>query len=432
MKRTTRISQCLGAATIVILLPLTVKADLGHTGPPMSYGQWSSTLDLNGKAVITDSSAECTATGWTCKTIAEDDGFLYQEVRTADGEIYTRLINIDPGTAGNAATLDFSSETFTSRLERNNNNDWVFADGQTTLGLAAQGIASRQIIQDAANNYVSTAEIQNGFGRAVMGTNDGLSGNPDAIYQYCSEVPANVGNQALIDACAQDLAEQAWSVRIRESIVEADLDSQFSIVIYNDTNKQPSGGPTTAVGGLQSNNQRGKLMDIAQNVLDTTSGNSQRFDLRLREGRSGYEWFCDADGSTFGFVRPCVYDLTKGGSYTLNGTTIDWNASGRVEALWIGSTMGAGFGDNFSYTTVKGNDLVWSGSAFTEFIFDYADNGTTNGQVKTTGQDVLTSSPPAPSGNWPANPFADLNWPLDTANVTDPFSTMPRTAPPSL
>ena len=431
MSRISNAVRHLTVGSAILLLPFSVNADLGHAGPPMAYGQWESNL-VNGKAVVTDNSAECTSPGWTCKTIAEDDGFLYQEVRTADGEIYTRLINLDPGSVGTAATLDYSNETFTARMERNNDNDWVFADDQTTLGLAGQGIASRQIIRDAANNYVSTTEIQNGFGRAVMGTNDGFTGDPDAIYQYCSEVPANIGNQAAIDACAQNLAEQAWSVKITESIVEADLDSQFSIVIYNDTNKQPSGGPTGPVGGLQSNIQRGKLMDIAQNVLDTASGNSQRFDLRLREGRSGYDWFCDADGSTFGVVRPCTYDLTKGGSYTINGNTITWNATGRVEALWIGSTMGAGTGENFSFTAVQGTDLVWSGDAFSQFVFDYVDNGTTNGQVKTTGTSVLVNGPPTPAGGWPADPFADLNWPLDTANVADPFTTMPRTAPPSL
>lgn len=399
-----RPSTAMTLAAAFITLPMIANADPGHTGPPMAYGQWNATLDaITGKSVVNDTSAECVATGWTCKTIAEDDGFLYQEIRTPDGETYTRMINLDPGSAGDASTLGYSSESYTARQERNNNNDWTFADDDS-LALAAQGLAARQIIRDGAME--TTVELQNGYARGLMGTNSGVSTPSDPIDAYCSSVPTNT-TQALIDACAKDLAEKGWNVKIMQAIHDAEIDADFSTILYYDT---PS---SFGVSSVQTTDLRGKIMDIAQSVTDTLSGGQEKFDIRKRQGRSGYEWWCPWVWPS-GFTCNPQYDLTTGGSITLDGTTKTWNAQDFVRAAWIGSTMGSDAG--FMLTTANTIDS----------------NGAGSGEAREV---LINTTPTSPDASWLAgDPFYDLNWPVKVTNIPDPFAghgTSARTAPPA-
>ncbi len=368
-------------AAAFLTAPLMATADPGHTGPPIAYGQWNATLDLSGKSVVNDTSVECGTTGWTCKTIAEDDGFLYQEVRTADGETYTRMINLDPGSVGDASTLGYSSESYTARQERNNNNDFTFAD-DNSLALVAQGLASRQIIRDGAMD--TTVELQNGFARGLMARNSGFGSESDPITAWCNaNDPGNL-------ECARDLAQKGWNVKITQAIHDAEIDADFSNILYYDT---PS-GPQSAV---QTNNLRGKIMDIAQVVTDTPTGAQEKFDIRKRQGRTGYEWFCG------GFFAPCNadFDLTTGGSITLAGTTKTWNAQDFVRAAWIGSTMGSDAG--FMLTTANTVDT----------------NGTGSGEAREV---LINTAPTSPDATWQTGPFYDLNWPVMTTNIPDPFA----------
>ena len=389
-------SQALILATIIAAgSPMIASADPGHTGPPITYGQWNATLDLSGKSVVNDTSVECGTAGWTCKTIAEDDGFLYQEVQTADGETYTRMINLDPGSVGDASTLGFSSESYTARQERNNNNDWTFAD-DNSLALAAQGLASRQIIRDGALD--TTVELQNGFARGLMGVNNGVSTPADALESWCA------ANDPLNADCAKDLAQKGWNVKITQTIQDAELDSDFSNIIWYET-------PNNAfVSAIQTTIPRGNMLDIAQTVTDTASGGQEKFDIRKREGNTGYEWFCGG----FFTCNP-DYNLTTGGSVTLGGTTKTWAAEAFIRGLWIGSTMGGDAG--FTLATANDTDT----------------NGTGSGEAREV---TLNAAPTSPDPSWLAgDPFYDLNWPVKTTNIPDPFAghtgIPPRTAPPT-
>ncbi len=388
-----------------------VTASAGRVGPPINYGLWS-TQNTTGQAEITDTASPCALDpNWTCKDIVKDDGFLYQQVTTADNVTYMRTIMVDPGSpAGDATTLPFSNETYTpmKTIGANTADDWILGtSAPSTLGLAAQGLAARQIMRDASNGFETTVELQNGFARGVMGTNDGVSSPSDPIYHWCETTTASPADAA---ACAQDLAEQGWSVKIEQFVTDrttADsaFDSEFSLINYNEVNN--SGG-----GSLQTATLRGQLIDIAQGVTDVPSGEKQKFDLRNRWGRAGYEWWC-----TDPWV-PCRYDITEGDGgnpLVLGGTNVSWNAQDRIKTIWIGSDLGGGLTNG-------------------EFVLTTA---SVNGA--TPARELLLDTPPvAPPASWPTSPFADLNWAVDSANVADPFAAppglmepMPRTAPPA-
>ncbi len=393
--------------------PLTSTA--GRVGPPVDYGLWSIT-NTSGEAVVNDSSPCATDPNWTCLDIAKEDGFLYQQITTPDNETYMRTVLVDPGVgSGDATTLPFSNETYTPMKTKgvNTAGDWILGTSNpSTLGLAGQGLAARQIMRDNANGFETTVELQNGFARAVMGTNDGFSSPDDPIYHWCETT--NPGDPAAAATCAQDLAEKAWSVKIEQFVTDRTnpaenlFDSEFSLINYNEINTAGAG-----TGGLQTAQLRGQLIDIAQGVTDVPSGEKQKFDLRNRWGRVGYEWSCG------GFFVTCEpYNLTDGDGgnpLVLDTMNVTWNATDRIKALWMGSDMGGGLTNGeFILTSASVND----GAPVRELSLD--------------------TPPVAPPSSWPSSPFADLNWAVDTANVDDPFAAppnsmeaMPRTVPPT-
>lgn len=363
------------------------------TGPPIAYGQWNATLDLEGKSVINDTASECGGVGWTCSTIAEDDGFLYQIVQTDTGETYTRMINLDPGTVGDASTVAFSTEAYTARQNRRNDNDFTFAN-DNSLARVAQGLASRQIIRDGA--LETTVDLQNGYANGILATNDGFSSPSDPIVTWCAANDPGNPN------CEKDIAQQGWSVKIVQSVHDTDIDADFSNIIYHEV-------PSFASSAIQTDVIRGQIMDIAQIVTDLPTGTQNKFDSRKRKGRSGYEWFCIDPW------QPCntEYNITTGGSVTLAGNTVNWNAGGDVNATWVASNMGsdAPFVDNgFMLTTV------------------------TAGASEATEQ-FVNAPPTSPDPTWLAgDPLYDLNWPVETTNIADPFaghSVAARTSPPT-
>jgi len=211
---------------------------------------------LLASGLLVAASAQATHPITNSAGIAKDDGFLYQQITTPDNETYMRTVLVDPGVgSGDATTLPFSNETYTpmKTIGVNTVGDWILGTRDpSTLGLAAQGLAARQIMRDTANGF----ELQNGFARAVMGTNDGFSSPNDPIYHWCQTT--NPSDPA---ACAQDLAEQAWSVKIEQFVTdltnptETLFDSEFSLVNYNEVNNS---GPGT--GGLQTAQLRGQAV----------------------------------------------------------------------------------------------------------------------------------------------------------------------------
>lgn len=387
-------------------------------GPPMGYDQWTTVVGTGaqaGQAVIQNTATNECATGtFTCTLIAEDDGWRYELVATDTGEQYTRMIMTEAGadgglgaggvggdpTAGIGAGNDlaFTTETYTP-MRGGTTADFVYAPDQTTLGLVAQGIAARQELQSvsAGADFVSTAEIQRGFARDVQATNealgikDGGSTPSDSLLVACGFVGdwnAGPGGPTPTQImCAEALGEQAWDVKLTQTISDTanGMQSGFSNVIYNEL-------PDVSTRGVNTNIVRGRVTDIWQDVTDISTGEAVNFDYRAREGRTGFKWYC-------GMGIVCgPYLVTKGGSLTLDGTTVSWSAADAVSVAWLGSDLSP-----MGYIRL---------STPTETVVD---------------QLVVPGVP----ADWPTALDADLNWPLEP-NVSDPFAaSAPRTLPPA-
>jgi len=387
-------------------------------GPPMGYDQWTTVVGTGaqaGQAVIQNTAGNECATGtFTCSVIAEDDGWRYELIATDTGEQYTRMIMTEAAadgglgaggvggdpTAGIGAgnELAFTTETYTP-MRGGTTADFVYAPDQTTLGLVAQGIAARQEIQSTVTggDFVSTAEIQRGFARGVQATNealgikDGGSTPSDPFLAECGFVGDwNAGPGGPTPAqimCAEALGEQAWDIKLTQTVSDPanGMQSGFSNVIYNEL-------PDVSTRGVNTNIVRGRVTDVWQDVTDTASGQAVKFDYRAREGRTGFKWYC-------GMGVVCgPYLVTKGGSLTLDGTTVSWNATDEVSVAWIGSDLSPMFYTRVSTATDTAVDQLFA---------------------------------PGIPASWPAATDADLNWPLEPY-VSDPFAaSAPRTLPPA-
>ena len=163
------------------------------------------------------------------------------------------------------------------------------------------------------------------------------------------------------------------------------MEAGFSNIVYTEL-------PDVSTRGTNTNIVRGRVTDIWQDVTDTATGQILKFDYRAREGRTGFSWYC-------GMGVVCGPDkLTAGGSITLGGTALSWNATDPVSVVWMGSDL-----SSMGYTQVS------------------------------TATDTAVESifvPIVPS-NWPTAVDSDLNWPLD-AYLSDPFAaSAPRTLPPA-
>ncbi len=390
---------------------------------PIPYGEWTATVALDGTSVITDSVTSLCQTGVAaCEDIATGDGFRYQRVTIANEE-YTHMVMLDPGASGDSATLGFSNETFTPvkiRNKRNrsaltgsnNNGPWVFADDKTTYARAAQGIASRMVTSDAEVKTV--AEIQRGFARDIIGQNDA---GPGSIADPLSSATG----QAITGLSGTDAAQRGWSTKLTQTLVSGDITAGFSSIRWTETPQSQA-----TAGALNTDTERGKIQDIFQNIASGAS--VQKFDRRRREGRGGYQWFCQ-DGS---FPDCNNYALTAGGSATVNGAATTWNAGGRVVATWVASTIGGAVSSN----NIAAADLsfVCNGffSPFLGQCFPGFAGGPTWAPVYTPTATV-SATKLAAIGPGAASWAPDVNWPLVLANVADPFAaTEPRTTTPTI
>lgn len=112
---------------------------------PVTFDGWSVS---NGTI---DTTTSCSATGVTCTTLVQDDGFLQQEVTTPEGRYYRTIIT-DTGATGAPADLGFTEENF------------IPVNG--TLGTQ---ISDKQAIRDSGSNFNSVSHIE----RAPVLDNDG-------------------------------------------------------------------------------------------------------------------------------------------------------------------------------------------------------------------------------------------------------------------
>ena len=388
-------------------------------GPPMGYDQWTTVVGTGsqaGQAVIQNTATnECATGAFTCTVIGEDDGWRYEAIETDTGERYFRMIMTEAagdgglgagGSGGDPIAgigagneLAFTSETYTP-MRSGSSGDFVFAPDQTTLGLVSQGIAARQEIQEATvtgTDFVTTAEIQRGFARGIQATNEALGikdggstpGNPLlAACGFAGDWVAGPGGPTPAQImCAEDLAAQAWDIKLEQTISDTatGIEAGFSNIVYTEL-------PDVSTQKSSTSIVRGRITDIWQDVTDTLTGLAQKYDYRAREGRTGFQWYCGM-GIVCGPNK-----LTGGGSITLGGTTLNWNAADRVSVAWLGS--------------------------------DLSPMGYTRASTDTATAVDQNLVPIVPS-NWPTAADADLNWPLDPY-VSDPFAaSAPRTLPPA-
>jgi len=116
------------------LVSLTSASALAASGP-LPFDQWTVS---NG---IIDNSAACAASGVSCTVLAQDNGFLQQQVTTAAGS-FVHMILTDPDATGTPATLGFTTENF---IPDNN--------------LTGFDIVNRQVIRDIPQGFEQVANI---------------------------------------------------------------------------------------------------------------------------------------------------------------------------------------------------------------------------------------------------------------------------------
>ena len=335
-------------------------------GPPIDYGQWSIVGGTVNDTACTDPNVDCTP-------IASEDGFRYELITTPNGQ-FTRTIMTDPGgLSGDETSLEFSTESYTPLLTRaSTSGDSALPDGSV-----AQGLAARQIVRDAAGTMESLAEIQRGFARAVP----------------------SFGGVSSSGQLGEVLSDQAWSTKIQQRLSQTSaggtLTSGTNILTYTDL-------PSGPAGSIETNQVRGQIVDVWQDLTDSSTGTTQSFDHRERSGDTGWAFFCLNP-----FV-PCPPSITNGGTVNMtNGESVTWAAGDAVTGTWIGSEIGG----VFSLTEVSSSG---------------------NGTARYVGSDTTANG-------WPVAVEADLNWPIDP-NVSDPFADptlplslpgSPRTLPPS-
>jgi hypothetical protein len=199
------------------------------------------------------------------------------------------MILTEPLATGDASNLAFSNEVYTPLLMRADASG-AFA---FSSGLIAQGVASEQIIRDAA--LQSTVDIQRGFARGLS-----LSG-----------------------LSSTDEAAAAWAVNISENISDQNLVQGFNAIVYTEVNSFPASTP-------ESDIIRGRIVDLWQTISDPVTGQQQKFDARMRSGYMGWEWFSFTPN----------YPVTLGDSATLGGSTVSWAAGDPVDVVWVASDFG--------------------------------------------------------------------------------------------
>ena len=102
---------------------------------PIPFNQWTVN---NG---VIDTATTCTTSGVSCTVLAQDDGFLQQQVVTDSGS-YVQMILTNPGATGSPDTLAFTTENFVP--DKN---------------LSGFDIANRQVIRDIPRGFEQIAQI---------------------------------------------------------------------------------------------------------------------------------------------------------------------------------------------------------------------------------------------------------------------------------
>jgi len=277
----------LGSFKHFLGLPLLCITGSVFAGPPVNYDGWSAT----GGTI--DTTVSCSTAGITCTTQVQDDGFLIEEVKTAD-YTYLRFVVTDPNATGATTDLDFAAETFIPFAFQ--------GDG------ISQGIAAKQVIREAASGFDSTAELQ----RAMM-----RFSNP-AMANFGVTIPPTI-------------ADDMYSIKLSQTISDPTngyVDS-FDYTGYTAFATVPNMNP-------DSDTTIGSIMDITQRVdigepIDPAS-KQQYFEQKRRAGVSG-NTVTEPFPSNGYFVEGTP--LSTANNLTLNGTNVTWADGDEIVSTWL-------------------------------------------------------------------------------------------------
>ena len=287
MEATSRQSNTLIVSFISVLMLMSILSS--HqviAAPPVAFDNWRAD---NG---IIDTSASCTG-NIQCTTLAEEDGFLQQEVVTPKGS-FIRLIMTETGSTGSATELAFTDENFvlTDRAARE-------------AGPSTWNIDLKQSIRDPANGLNSTTQIER--------------------HPYIDN---------------NNMAAELIDITIDQSITSVDVNNQLHFekhetILYE--------------GAIPVESIKGQSIDISSNVQMASSNDpfsdAIGFEYRQRGG---------VDGS-FNNGAFTHTPITTTSSLTLDGKTVDWNEGDTISASLI-STTDSNSDIIFAYQTIENKD----------------------------------------------------------------------------
>ncbi len=275
-------------------LPLFCLASGVFAGPPVNYNGWSV---ADG---VIDTAASCNTSGISCSTDVQDDGFLIETIETAD-YTYMRFVVTDPTATGATSDLDFAAETFIP---------FAFNSGADT-GIS-QGIASLQVMREAATGFESSAELQ----RAMMRFTDTAMRTP--LDKIDEPTPP----------------EDMYSIKLSQTISDPTngyIDS-FDYTAY-------TAFATFVNVNPDSDEVIGRVMDITQRVdigeaIDPAS-KQQFFQQKRRVGVSGniVTRPSFAQPNDFYFVEGTP--LSTASDMTLGGDTVSWADGDEIITNWV-------------------------------------------------------------------------------------------------
>lgn len=279
-----------------LLLSLSVMSPMAFAGPPTAFDEYT----VIGGTITTACGVDV-----TCNTLVSDNGMLYEQVSTADGE-FLRLIITDFDANGDASELAFSDESFipfaldTGSLPSVN-------DGYNSLALP-QGLASKQTLRDPTDNFVATTQIQRSNMRQYTG-------------DWKTPVPI----------------DEMFTIKIDQSFSNDEITSDFSTTAYtqfqNDFNNAADPDTDQVIG---------RSMDIDQTLDMSDTNNPAAKQLFVQRSRSGYKGTSTpVNYNSFGYF--VTEPLVTAGQMNLSGDTtpVTWAAADTITTTWVVETADA-------------------------------------------------------------------------------------------
>ncbi len=285
----------------------------------------------------------CDDANITCKVLVQDDGFIYEELTYTSPTFadrtkkYLRMIVVDDTVVnGDATDVSFSSESFVP---------FAIAGPDAFT----QGIAVKQVVRDAQDNFVDTAEIQKGMLRL----------SPDFLpFLPNTAVPH----------------DEAFTTKLTQTFNTPELISSFNYTNYTQFSTVP------IPRNPDLNTIIGQKTSLSQTVLlgdnpGTVDPKKQAFEYRQTSGFQGTSALPGFDpGFHFNSPLTVAGNMTVekypvgGGDNGYDGSTVSWVNGDDIRVVWIAETEMGNFGDasasaevGFAYQQIVNNTAGTSG-----------------------------------------------------------------------